>query len=99
MKFNRTSWVALVVAASALLAGCERPPVDTVQTGFRGTGMELVYNPRTLADNLDIHKAPQIHWFQSHSQPCDKHAVHTSQSNLIYTHIKRHFNLTATQAT
>ena len=58
MKLNRTSWVALVVAASALLAGCERPPVDAVQTGFRGTGMELVYNPRTLADNLDTHKAP-----------------------------------------
>ena len=34
---------------SRLLAGCERPPVDTVQRGYRGTGMELVYNPRTAA--------------------------------------------------
>jgi photosynthetic reaction center cytochrome c subunit len=58
MKLIRTSWVALVVAASALLAGCERPPIDAVQTGFRGTGMELVYNPRIVAENLDLHKAP-----------------------------------------
>ncbi len=58
MRLNRTSWVALVVAASAVLAGCERPPVDAVQKGFRGTGMELVYNPRTLAEDAPIHKAP-----------------------------------------
>ena len=40
---------ALATLSVALLAGCERPPVDTVQSGFRGTGMEQVYNPRTLA--------------------------------------------------
>ena len=33
---------ALVPAAAALLSGCERPPIDTVQTGFRGTGMEQI---------------------------------------------------------
>ena len=54
----RTSLVALVVAASALLAGCERPPIDAVQTGFRGTGMELVYNPRTLASQEALQTAP-----------------------------------------
>ena len=37
-------WVAL------LLAGCERPPVETKQVGFRGTAMELVQNPRLLAE-------------------------------------------------
>jgi photosynthetic reaction center cytochrome c subunit len=36
-------------AAAALLAGCERPPVESVQHGFRGTGMVELYNPRTLA--------------------------------------------------
>jgi photosynthetic reaction center cytochrome c subunit len=38
----------LVVAALAVLT-LERPPVETVQRGFRGTGMLQVYNPRTVA--------------------------------------------------
>jgi photosynthetic reaction center cytochrome c subunit len=36
------------LAAVFLLSGCERPPVDSVQHGYRGTGMVQVYNPRTL---------------------------------------------------
>ncbi len=35
-------------AAVLLLSACERPPVESVQNGFRGTGMAMVYNPRTL---------------------------------------------------
>jgi photosynthetic reaction center cytochrome c subunit len=42
----------------ALLVGCERPPVDTVQRGYRGTGMEQVYNPRTLAAQAAANQAP-----------------------------------------
>jgi photosynthetic reaction center cytochrome c subunit len=30
----------------ALLAGCERPPIETEQVGYRGTGMLTVNNPR-----------------------------------------------------
>lgn len=41
-----------------LLAGCERPPVETVQRGYRGTGMEQVYNPRTLAEQAPDNQAP-----------------------------------------
>ncbi len=41
---------ALAVLAVALLAGCERPPVDSKQTGFRGTGMVAVSNPRIQAE-------------------------------------------------
>jgi photosynthetic reaction center cytochrome c subunit len=41
-----------------LLAGCERPPVQTVQRGYRGTGMEQVYNPRTLAEQAPANQAP-----------------------------------------
>ncbi|MGY0195752.1 photosynthetic reaction center cytochrome PufC [Leptothrix sp. BB-4] len=41
-----------------LLAGCERPPVNTVQRGYRGTGMEQVYNPRTLAQQASLNAAP-----------------------------------------
>ena len=44
--------VAAAVAVTALVAGCERPPVDVVQTGFRGLGLEYVENPRTLEDSV-----------------------------------------------
>ncbi|MEJ8851013.1 photosynthetic reaction center cytochrome PufC [Variovorax rhizosphaerae] len=46
------------LAALVLLAGCERPPVDSVQRGFRGTGMEQVYNPRLLASNAPLNAVP-----------------------------------------
>jgi len=41
-----------------LLAGCERPGMDTVQRGYRGTGMLQVYNPRIIEANADLHTAP-----------------------------------------
>ena len=44
--------------SSLLTAGCERPPVDTVQRGYRGLGMEEVYNPRTLATQAALNVAP-----------------------------------------
>ena len=49
-----------VVTAAFLMAGCERPPVSVSQTGFRGTGMEQVYNPRTLAKQAAVNTAPPI---------------------------------------
>ena len=43
----RATASALLIAALASLCGCwERPPVDTVQSGFRGIGSEQVINPR-----------------------------------------------------
>jgi photosynthetic reaction center cytochrome c subunit len=60
MSARTTSlWVALL-AATTLLAGCERPPVDSVQRGFRGTGMELVYNPRTELRVAAANQAPPV---------------------------------------
>jgi photosynthetic reaction center cytochrome c subunit len=41
-----------------LLSGCERPPVDTKQQGYRGTGMESVTNPRIVEASASLHKAP-----------------------------------------
>ena len=43
--------IVLLGAAAAvlLLAGCERPPVETTQQGFRGTAMQQTVNPRILA--------------------------------------------------
>ncbi len=39
--------------AMAVLAACERPPVETTQVGYRGTGMVDVQNPR-LAKNVEV---------------------------------------------
>jgi photosynthetic reaction center cytochrome c subunit len=56
MKF--LSKLALCLSAAVLLSGCERPPIETVQTGYRGTGMEQIYNPRTLAKEAALNQAP-----------------------------------------
>lgn len=49
----------LALATSAiLLAGCERPPVEDVQHGFRGTGMVQVYNPRMVAEQATHNAVP-----------------------------------------
>jgi photosynthetic reaction center cytochrome c subunit len=45
--------LAVVVATFltiAMLLRFERPPIETVQTGYRGTGMQELYNPRLLAE-------------------------------------------------
>ena len=47
-----------VVAAGALLFTFERPPVDTVQRGYRGTAMAQVYNPALLQDAVADNQIP-----------------------------------------
>ena len=51
---------ALAVLSVALLAGCERPPVDSTQVGFRGTGMVEISNPRTQASTGRAQRAPAV---------------------------------------
>ena len=46
---RRTLPLAVAGAALVGLAGCERPPQETVQLGYNGLGMEAVVNPRLLA--------------------------------------------------
>ncbi len=58
MRVLLNTALAALLAATTLLAGCERPPVDTVQRGYRGTGMELVYNPRTAVVVAEANQAP-----------------------------------------
>jgi len=79
MNLNRTIWVAMILVGAALLSGCERPPIDTVQTGFRGTGMELVYNPRTLEKTESLHQAPAA------LDPADKSGPRARQ---VYQNVK-----------
>ena len=43
-----------------VLTGCEKPPVDTVQRGYRGLAMETVYNPRTLAAQAALNAVPML---------------------------------------
>jgi len=54
IRFSLIAGLALLAG----LAGCERPPMESVQTGYRGTGMVQVYNPRTLEANAELHEAP-----------------------------------------
>jgi photosynthetic reaction center cytochrome c subunit len=46
---QRARALLLTLAATGLLAGCERPPMQSSQTGYRGTGMQQVNNPRIAA--------------------------------------------------
>ena len=59
MMANRLAFYATAVTLLALLAGCERPPVSTVQRGYRGTAMVEVYNPRSLATQASLNKLPE----------------------------------------
>jgi photosynthetic reaction center cytochrome c subunit len=51
---------ALTLGLGVLLAGCEQPPPDTAQVGYRGTGMEQVKNPRTVAALNEVNVAPEV---------------------------------------
>jgi len=54
-----TSRLLGLLACAVVLQGCgERPPIASVQTGYRGTGMEQVYNPRILATKAALNQAP-----------------------------------------
>jgi photosynthetic reaction center cytochrome c subunit len=41
--------VLAVLVGASLLAACERPPMQSTQQGYRGTGMQNVENPRIAA--------------------------------------------------
>ena len=56
--FARISSMLAALAGVALLAGCERPPVDSVQYGYRGTGMVQVYTPRAMAEQIPLNQPP-----------------------------------------
>jgi len=60
MTFSLSSALKwLTLGAALLLAGCERPPVDAVQNGFRGTAMAGIYNPRLVADQIPMNLVPE----------------------------------------
>ncbi len=54
--------IVLLVIAQNFSVGWERPPIETVQQGYRGTGMEVVYNPRTVAREFAATDVPEPPW-------------------------------------
>ncbi len=48
-----------VAALSLLLSGCEHPPMDSEQKGYRGTSIIQVNNPRRVEDAADLHAVPE----------------------------------------
>ena len=48
----------LALSSVFLLAACERPPMESVQHGFRGTGMVQVYNPRAVEKSIEANTLP-----------------------------------------
>jgi photosynthetic reaction center cytochrome c subunit len=58
MRFPAIRFPILLTLAALALAGCERPPVESVQRGGRGLGMEQIYNPRTLAAQAELNAPP-----------------------------------------
>lgn len=50
--------LALIACSTFVLAGCERPPIEAVQKGYRGTGMEQINNPRRVAALMDANVVP-----------------------------------------
>lgn len=51
--------VALFTIAVLFTAGWEAPPMDSVQSGYRGTGMAQIYNPRMLAEQIPENQMPE----------------------------------------
>jgi photosynthetic reaction center cytochrome c subunit len=49
-RLGTLSLATFVLGATLLLAGCERPPIQTTQNGYRGTAMVQIINPRTAAE-------------------------------------------------
>ena len=54
----KTFYFASLIGLMSLLVGCERFPMDSVQHGYRGTGMVQVYNPRILETQDALNTAP-----------------------------------------
>ena len=47
------------IATLLVLTACELPPQDTVQRGYRGTGMELVISPDDRVDHINASQPPE----------------------------------------
>jgi photosynthetic reaction center cytochrome c subunit len=51
---------AALTAAAVILTQAERPPMESVQWGYRGTGMDQIYNPRLQTEIAAANQAPAV---------------------------------------
>jgi len=74
-----------------LLSGCgERPPIEAVQHGYRGTAMDLIYNPRILAEQAEKNAVPVSSGLASADGP---------KAGAVYQNVKVLNNLSVGQFT
>lgn len=60
MKMLNGKTLALAaIGAAALITGCEAPPPEVVQNGYRGLGMQTNYNTDRLQASLDANVPPE----------------------------------------
>lgn len=59
MSRIHTLLLPALLAGAALLAGCEKPPMETTQTGYRGLAMGQVVNPRIVGPVLAAQTVPE----------------------------------------
>jgi photosynthetic reaction center cytochrome c subunit len=55
---TRSGWTALLLAAAVFAAGCEKPPMESIQRGYRGLGMVEIYNPTLEVAKWDANQPP-----------------------------------------
>lgn len=60
MKMLNGKTLALAaVGVAALITGCEAPPPEVVQNGYRGLGMQTNYNTEILQESLEANVPPE----------------------------------------
>lgn len=57
-NMSRKLALAFSALAMVMLTACERPPIEAKQTGYRGTGMAEINNPRTDAQLAKLNEMP-----------------------------------------
>lgn len=59
MKLRKHHALALLgLGATAFIVGCEAPPPEVVQGGYRGLAMQQMYNPTRLQQRVDANQVP-----------------------------------------
>jgi len=58
-RLARRSILVSLFGLAGLIAGCERPPIDPMQQGYRGTGMVEMTNPRIAAALQAANQIPE----------------------------------------
>jgi len=74
--------VAILTIAMLTMSGWDRPPIEAVQNGFRGVGLEQVYNPRDVRDQLAANEVPEPFW------PLDDVDMTTPKAGDIYENVE-----------